>query len=375
MRALLAAPGIDVNKANNIGWTAVIMAASRGHVEVVRALVAAPGIDVNKANNDGWTAVMKASVYGHTEVMKALLAAPGIDINKADNTGWTAVMHAAREGRTEVIGVVKALLAAPGIDVNKRATGLSWNGYTALGIAIALKCRCSEIETLLRAAGAEGEHSAAKGGAAPAPAAAKTSTVAAAAFAQEDALRAYIARLEEEKSALGEQLEQQCKQNARLEKEGSAAVATLRAQIARLEKEKSAQEAADTQRKEREAPEGTGQRIYDAAKEGDMAALRPLVQEWSGHDDVLNWATPDDFGLQEQVQRLVETIGETRCRPDSLTAFSLNHLYSPVPSLSPPRPLASVLKRRRRRQGGDQRRHGRRNCGGRAPTMGVEGLG
>ena len=36
-----------------------------------------------------------------------------------------------------------------------------------------------------------------------------------------------------------------------------------------------------------------GRRIYNAAKAGDVAALRPLVQEWSGHD-VLNWANPDD---------------------------------------------------------------------------------
>lgn len=43
----------------------------------------------------------------------------------------------------------------------------------------------------------------------------------------------------------------------------------------------------------REAPEGTGQRIWDAAKTGDMAALGGLVQEWSGNE-VLNWANRDE---------------------------------------------------------------------------------
>ena len=69
----------------------------------------------------------------------------------------------------------------------------------------------------------------------------------------------------------------------------------------------------------------TGRRIYDAAKEGDVAALRPLVQEWSGHD-VLNWAKPDDYndgwtplivssrgGKLEAVKLLLATPGEAGC--------------------------------------------------------------
>ena len=36
-----------------------------------------------------------------------------------------------------------------------------------------------------------------------------------------------------------------------------------------------------------------GRRIYDAAEEGVVAALRPLVQQWRGREDVLNWANPD----------------------------------------------------------------------------------
>ena len=72
-----------------------------------------------------------------------------------------------------------------------------------------------------------------------------------------------------------------------------------------------------------EAPEDTGKRIYDASKVGDMDALRPLVQEWSGND-VLNWAylgcygwTPLIIGSREgrleAVKLLLATPGETRC--------------------------------------------------------------
>ena len=45
----------------------------------------------------------------------------------------------------------------------------------------------------------------------------------------------------------------------------------------------------------KEAPVGTGRRIFDAAKTGDVAALRPLVQQWS-ENEVLNWSNPDDNG-------------------------------------------------------------------------------
>ena len=75
----------------------------------------------------------------------------------------------------------------------------------------------------------------------------------------------------------------------------------------------------------REAPAGTGRRIYDAVDKGDMAALRPLVQEWSGHD-VLNWANPDTMGgtpliigschgRLEAVRLLLATPGEAWCCP------------------------------------------------------------
>ena len=112
----LLSPGIDVNKANKHGNTAILYAADCGHIEITRALLAAPGIDVNKANNDGWTAVMRASLNGHIEVMRALLAAPGIDLNM-------------------------------------KVTDGGGKGKTALGIAIVRNQ--PEMAAMLRAAGAE----------------------------------------------------------------------------------------------------------------------------------------------------------------------------------------------------------------------------
>ena len=229
-------PGVDINKASNDGWTAVVNAAWFGHTEIVRALLTAPGIDVNRSH--GYTAVMVAAFKGHAEVLRVLLAAPGVDVN-AVHDGWTAVMLAAWNGRTEA---TKALLAAPGIDINKKFTGRSIDGWAegkaALGIAI--KKYKHETAALLKTAGA-------------------------------------------------------------------------------IEEENVAPETVPATAKS--PPEGTGKRIYDAAKAGDVAALRPLLQEWSGHD-VLNWANPDDSGWTplivgcregktEAVRLLIATPGES----------------------------------------------------------------
>lgn len=43
-----------------------------------------------------------------------------------------------------------------------------------------------------------------------------------------------------------------------------------------------------------EPPVGTGQRIWIASGEGDAAKLSELLEQWSGREDVLNWA--DEFG-------------------------------------------------------------------------------
>ena len=144
VRRLLAAPGIDVNKANKDRETPLSSASSYGYTEVVKLLLAAPGIDVNKAAKYDWTPLSWASYEGHTEVVKLLLAAPGIDVNQAGKNGKTPLYWASYKlGHTEV---VKLLLAAPGIDVNQADK----NGRTPLAVARKNK----EIRALLRAAGA-----------------------------------------------------------------------------------------------------------------------------------------------------------------------------------------------------------------------------
>ena len=63
MRALLKA-GADVNKADNLGCTALYRASSKGHTDIVHTLIKA-GADVNKATNYGLTALFLASENGY----------------------------------------------------------------------------------------------------------------------------------------------------------------------------------------------------------------------------------------------------------------------------------------------------------------------
>lgn len=70
--------------------TALIAAAHRGHVEIVRMLIAA-GAPLDHVNNLGWTALIEAIVLGdggprHTAIVEALIEADA-DIDLADGDG------------------------------------------------------------------------------------------------------------------------------------------------------------------------------------------------------------------------------------------------------------------------------------------------
>src|SRR5712691_716968 len=90
--------------------TALIAAAHRGHVEIVRALIAAKA-PLDHVNNLGWTALLEAVVLGnggtrHTAVVAALVEA-GADVNIADRQGTTALGHARRRGYSQIARILE----------------------------------------------------------------------------------------------------------------------------------------------------------------------------------------------------------------------------------------------------------------------------
>ena len=139
VKALLAA-GADVGaKDEEWGMTALIWAAAQGHAEVVEALLAA-GADI-EAKDKLWgeTALIKVAATegqqppsrGRAEVAGLLLVA-GADVGATDQEGMTALLLVARNGDAEVAG----LLLAAGADVEATAVGntalmlAAENGFT-----------------------------------------------------------------------------------------------------------------------------------------------------------------------------------------------------------------------------------------------------
>jgi ankyrin repeat protein len=61
-----------VNTFNNYNETALMIASSKGHTEIVKCLLE-HGVDVNIINNNNETALMLASRDGYIEIVKLLL--------------------------------------------------------------------------------------------------------------------------------------------------------------------------------------------------------------------------------------------------------------------------------------------------------------
>ncbi|WP_309137840.1 ankyrin repeat domain-containing protein [Paenibacillus sp. SC116] len=110
VKAAIAA-GADTTITNRFGGTALIPAADRGHVEVVRELLTNSDVKVNHVNNLGWTALLEAVILGdggkHHQAIVNLLIEHGADVNLADNDGVTPLQHAKSRGYQEMIDALE----------------------------------------------------------------------------------------------------------------------------------------------------------------------------------------------------------------------------------------------------------------------------
>ena len=125
---------------------------------MVKALLAVPGIDVNREAADGGTALHSATNLGRLSVIEALLDAPGIDVHAVNASGRTPLYFACAKS---LVSVVNFLIKA-GADVSGRdARGASLldaacasatrNGGTTAACVRAVKERAGPVlMTLLR---------------------------------------------------------------------------------------------------------------------------------------------------------------------------------------------------------------------------------
>jgi uncharacterized protein len=173
---LLVEAGAEVDRANELGDTPLIVAALQGEAEIVSflaprivaidrsnqgetalgmavtqdsmemmAVLLEVGANPNTRLPDGKTALMKAGDRGNIEMMEKLINA-GADVNLQDDYGATALMWSCHRG---YLDAVKVLLICNDLDLSIKNQG----GYTALKLAE--RNQYPEVVELLRQAGAE----------------------------------------------------------------------------------------------------------------------------------------------------------------------------------------------------------------------------
>lgn len=125
---LLNAKGIDVNAASSTGDTALHQAVAKdyskmfegyarqgdrryinkwGQATCVRLLLNAQGIDVNKVNKKGQTALWLAVFNNNVECVRLLLNAPGININQPDAAGKSPLDLASEKKHDECLKLLR----------------------------------------------------------------------------------------------------------------------------------------------------------------------------------------------------------------------------------------------------------------------------
>ncbi|XP_026169434.1 ankyrin repeat domain-containing protein 33B [Mastacembelus armatus] len=125
--ALSQCPYLDVNWQDNEGNTALITAAQAGHVIISNYLLNYfPGLDIDRRNCHGFTALMKAAMQGRPECVRALMLA-GSDIQARDyGRRMTPREWALFTGRYETAHLMYQLMLKPCAEQFCDSFSLEW---------------------------------------------------------------------------------------------------------------------------------------------------------------------------------------------------------------------------------------------------------
>ncbi|GBG29501.1 Ankyrin repeat and MYND domain-containing protein 2 [Hondaea fermentalgiana] len=115
VRKLLADSPDLLNRNDNLGWTALMHAADKGHTEMASFLLRQAWIDVNLCSTVGnVSALLAACSRGHADIVYMLVKHPQIRVNQPNTLQWTPLMLSSFEDQRDC---VDALLAHRDIDV------------------------------------------------------------------------------------------------------------------------------------------------------------------------------------------------------------------------------------------------------------------
>ncbi|XP_041373234.1 death-associated protein kinase 1-like isoform X2 [Gigantopelta aegis] len=156
------ANNIDLNTANKHGETAVHMAASGGHVDVIKFLQA-KGVDVNVKDKQGDSAVYWAARQGQLDVIKYLEEA-GVPLDLKNKSGETALHVASRYGHAHIVDYLCSCQVAINLQDTLGETSLhsaAWHGFahivrTLCSAGALLDIQNKEGETALHCASVRG---------------------------------------------------------------------------------------------------------------------------------------------------------------------------------------------------------------------------
>jgi ankyrin repeat protein len=128
VQELVLSKKYDINARTRHGWTALMLSAEMGFLDVVKVLLLAPNIDLNAQNNRGDTAIHVTAMQKYIKEQRCvetitLLALHGakVDVrNAAKRTAWSDV---SRLGQLRVLQA----LAASGARISQVTGGHNWS--------------------------------------------------------------------------------------------------------------------------------------------------------------------------------------------------------------------------------------------------------
>ncbi|XP_060950080.1 ankyrin repeat domain-containing protein 33B [Limanda limanda] len=131
--ALCQCPYLDVNWQDSEGNTALITAAQAGHITITNYLLNYfSGLDIERRNCHGFTALMKAAMQGRVECVRSLMMAGAALTAKDFGRHFTARDWALFTGRYETAWVMTRLMERPFPNQFCESYSLEWPPLTSL---------------------------------------------------------------------------------------------------------------------------------------------------------------------------------------------------------------------------------------------------